>query len=148
MGIVWTFLGCSLQIQISNTGKNNGFLIFSVPCLKCTKTELFGVVFLLFSLFLAAHRDNDESSLNKIRKILDSIQERGVSLMTVKIGPISQDNVNTLVAELLCLPPRLSHPLSNVVHSKTGGVALFVLKFLESLNTEGLLWFSLTSRRW
>lgn len=100
------------------------------------------------SLFLGAHRDNDSSSSNRIRKISDSIQERGVSLMSVKIGPILQDNVNTLVAELLCLPPRLSHSLSAVVYSKTGGIALFVLKFLKSLNTDGLLWFSLTSRRW
>jgi hypothetical protein len=34
------------------------------------------------------------------------------------------------------------------VHSKTGGVILFILRFLASLNNDGDLWFSMTKRRW
>lgn len=46
------------------------------------------------------------------------------------------------------MPPALARPLSNVIHSKTGGIIMFLLRFLKSLNDEGLLWFSLSSRRW
>ena len=63
-------------------------------------------------------------------------------------GPIEKKCVNTLLSEVLCMPPSLCRPLSNVVHSKTGGIILFVLRFLASLNDEGHLWFSMSSRRW
>ena len=68
--------------------------------------------------------------------------------MSIKIGPMEKDCINTLLSETLCLPPRLCHPLSTLVHNKTGGIALWVLDFLKSLNEEGLLWFNFSSRRW
>jgi predicted ATPase len=46
------------------------------------------------------------------------------------------------------MPLSLCRPLSDVVHSKTGGVILFILRFLASLNNDGDLWFSMTKRRW
>ena len=63
-------------------------------------------------------------------------------------GPIEKKFVNTLLSEALCMPPSLCRPLSNVVHSKTGGIIMFVLRFLASLNDERDLWFSMSSRRW
>ena len=56
--------------------------------------------------------------------------------------------MNTLISETLCLPPSLARPLSSVIHGKTGGIIMFLLRFLKSLNDEGLLWFSMSSRRW
>ncbi len=37
---------------------------------------------------------------------------------------------------------------SNVVHRKTGGVIMFILRLLASLNDEGLILYSINSRRW
>ncbi len=37
---------------------------------------------------------------------------------------------------------------SNVVHQKTGGVIMFILRLLASLNDEGLIWYSINTRRW
>ena len=99
-------------------------------------------------LFLGNYRDNDTHFNNQLKKIMNFNQGQGVSLMSIKIGPIEKECVNMLVSEALCLPPKLCQPLSSVVHSKTGGVALFVKNFLKSLNEEGLLWFNLSSRRW
>lgn len=64
------------------------------------------------------------------------------------LGPIERECVNTLLSEVLCLPPSLCRPLSIAVHNKTGGIILFILKFLASLNDEGDLWFSMSSHRW
>ena len=61
---------------------------------------------------------------------------------------IMLEHVNALISEALCLPLSLAQPLSNVIHSKTSGIIMFLLRFLKSLNDEGLLWFSLSCRRW
>ena len=63
-------------------------------------------------------------------------------------GPIEKESVNKLLSEALCIPPSLCWPLSDVVHSKTGGVILFILRFLASLNDDGDLWFNMSARRW
>ena len=46
------------------------------------------------------------------------------------------------------MPPSLTRSLSTVVHSKTGGIIMFVLRFVASLNDEGDLWYSMSNRRW
>lgn len=53
-----------------------------------------------------------------------------------------------MLSEAMCMPPCLCRPLSNVVHSKTGGIILFILRFLASLNDAGDVWFSMSTRRW
>ena len=79
---------------------------------------------------------------------LREIEEREVGVTNIKLGPIERESVNSLISDTLCLPPRLCLPLSAIVHGKTGGIVLFVVQFLKSLSEEGLLWFSLDSRRW
>ena len=64
------------------------------------------------------------------------------------VGPIEKECVNTLLSEVLRLPPSLCRPLSTVVHSKTGGIIMFILRFLASLNDSGDLWFSMSARQW
>ena len=99
-------------------------------------------------LFLGCYRENEVGLSHPLTAKLNDIQEQGINVITIKVGPIEKECVNSLVSEALCLPPSLCLPLSTVIHSKTGGIIMFILKFLKSLNEEGLLWFSMTSRRW
>ena len=101
-----------------------------------------------YCLFVGVYRDNQPSSTQRLKKLFDGMQEQGVSLMSIKIGPIEKEYVNAFLSETLCLPPRLCQPLSTSIRSKTGGIALFVMNFLKSLNEENLLWFDSSSRRW
>ena len=71
-----------------------------------------------------------------------------MSLMSMRLGPIEKADVNRMLSEVMCLPPRLTQQLSTIIYNKTGGIALFVCRFLMSLNQEGLLWFNLNTRRW
>jgi predicted ATPase len=99
-------------------------------------------------LFIGAYRDNEVSSTHPLMHKLNELKGQGINVVNIKIGPIEKECVNTLVSEALCLPPNLCRPLSTVIHSKTGGIIMFLLRFLKSLNDEGLLWFSLSSRSW
>ena len=49
---------------------------------------------------------------------------------------------------MLCLPPRLTKSLSDIVYVRTKGNPLFFSQLLIGLNRDGLLSFSLPQRRW
>ena len=102
----------------------------------------------MLCLQFRCYRENEVSLSHPLTGKLNDIQEQGVSIVTIKVGPMEKECINYLFSESLCLPPSLCRPLSTVVHSKTGGIILFILKFLKSLNEEGLLWFSMSSRKW
>ena len=99
-------------------------------------------------LFIGTYRDNEVSLSHPLTEKLNDLKQNGINIVTIKVGSIEKECVNALVSEALCLPPSLCRPLSNVIHTKTGGIIMFVLRFLKSLHDEGLLWFSLSSRRW
>jgi len=99
-------------------------------------------------LFLGCYRDNEVKMPHPLTLKLNAIQEQGISIVPIKIGPIEKESVNVLLSKVLCLPPSLSRPLSTVVHNKTSGIILFILRFLASLNDEGDLRFSMSNRRW
>ncbi|KAL7467849.1 hypothetical protein ACHAXS_008145 [Conticribra weissflogii] len=98
--------------------------------------------------FLGSYRDSEVDIKQALFQKLQSIQDQGVDLTSIHIGPIERECVNDMISDALCIPPSLCLPLSTVVHQKAGGIILFVLRFLTSLRDEGLLCFSMTSRQW
>lgn len=96
-------------------------------------------------IYIGCYRDNMK---DHVTSLLDGIQAGGVSILTLKLGPIEKESVNALVSEALYLPPSLCMPLSAVVHNKTGGIIMFIVNLLQSINEEGILRFNLSSGRW
>lgn len=101
-----------------------------------------------YFLLVGCYRDNEVNMSHPLMVKLRAIQERGISITPIKVGPIGRECANTMVSEKLCLPPSLSRPFSSVVHSKTGGIVMFIMRFLASLNNEGDLSYSMSHRRW
>lgn len=100
-------------------------------------------------LFLGSYRDNEVSSSHPLSvKLLSAIQEQGIKVVPIKVGPVNVGVCNTLLSELLCLPPSLVRPLATVVHRKTGGIIMFIIRLLSSLNDKGDLRYSFNDRRW
>ncbi|KAL7532855.1 hypothetical protein ACHAXR_004895 [Thalassiosira sp. AJA248-18] len=122
-------------------------------------------------IFLGSYGDNEVGPSHPLAAKLKAIQEQDIRIVAIKVvtarlaftslsafhdqtisldlpfwslGPIEKDFVTTMLSDALCLPPSLCRPLSSIVHSKTGGIMLFILRFLASLNDEGLLWYSMT----
>ncbi|KAL7540418.1 hypothetical protein ACHAXR_012736 [Thalassiosira sp. AJA248-18] len=100
-----------------------------------------------YRLCVISYRD-DDGLAPQVPKMLKVVEGRGFSVQTIKLGPMERESANTLVSEALCLPPSLARNLSELVHSKTGGSALFVRNFLLSLSKDGLIWFNLSTQRW
>ena len=100
-------------------------------------------------LFLGSYRDNEVSSSHPLSvKLLSAIQEQGIKVVPIKMGPVTIGVCNTLLSELLCLPSSLVRPLATVVHRKTGGIIMFIIRLLSSLNDKGDLRYSFNDRRW
>ncbi|KAL7499306.1 hypothetical protein ACHAWT_009981 [Skeletonema menzelii] len=99
-------------------------------------------------LLLGCYRENEVNESHMLSTNLNDIREQGINVMTIKVGAIERESANALISDTMCLPPNLCRPLSNAVHRKTGGVIMFILRLLASLNEEGLIWYSINLRQW
>jgi len=66
----------------------------------------------------------------------------------IKISPLDKDLVNEMISDTLCLFPRVTRSLADILYHKTKGNPLFLSRLIVSLSRDGLLRFSLSRRRW
>eukprot|EP00804_Cyclotella_cryptica_P025420 CCRYP_017200-RA/>CCRYP_017200-RA protein AED:0.17 eAED:0.17 QI:0/0.83/0.57/1/0.83/0.71/7/325/1615 len=97
--------------------------------------------------FLGSYRDDIEND-HPVLKMIENVQSLGVTARTVKLECMDRDVVTKMLSHLLCLFPRLVRSFSDIVHHKTKGNPLFFSQFMLSLNRDGLLYLSLSHRRW
>ena len=93
--------------------------------------------------FLGCAREKD--STTKWLPGVDILVSEGIN---IKLDCMDEHMLNTMVSETLCLLPRLTRTLSNIIFHKTKGGLLFVSRLMRSLSKEGLLRPSLSRRRW
>ncbi|KAL7456012.1 hypothetical protein ACHAWC_007538 [Mediolabrus comicus] len=98
--------------------------------------------------FLGCCREGEINEKHPVWKLLRNAEILDVVITNVKLKFMDDKTLNTMVSEILCLSPRLTWPLSSIIHHKTKGNPLFVSQLMLSLNKEGLLWPSLSRRRW
>jgi predicted ATPase len=96
--------------------------------------------------FTMCHRDDEISMNAPFKAWLASITI--FALQPIKLESISPWGVNNLVSETLHLSPRLTHPLSSVLHRKTRGNPLFLRQLLDSLTEQGYIYIDLEHHRW
>jgi predicted ATPase len=97
--------------------------------------------------FLFCHRD-DEASLSPPFGLWLNHTITTFSLKSIELGDMSVDSVNSLVSETLHLSPRITRPLSAVLHHKSRGNPLFLTQLLGSLQGQGYIYFDLGQCKW
>jgi len=80
--------------------------------------------------------------------IWDIVRPFGINATVVKLAPFDKDTTNSIVSDLLCLSPRITKSLSEIIYQKTKGNPLFFSQLIISLCRDGLLRLSLSRRRW
>jgi len=100
-------------------------------------------------LFIGCYR---EESLSIDHPLTESLGEIAMAaempMSSISLGNLDKESVNNMVSETLNMSRRLTRPLADALHTKTSGNPMFVRQLMASLNSDGLIRYSATVRRW
>ncbi len=99
-------------------------------------------------LVLGAYRDNEVSPVHPFMLAVDEIVKSGAVVNTITLQPLSQKDLNQLVADTLICNLCLAAPLTELVYQKTQGNPFFSTQFLKSLYEDGQIVFDWDVRHW
>lgn len=101
-------------------------------------------------LFVGCYRMNEVDDEHPLVKFISNNVAVSGSVPSHNIDLQNMDTsiVNLVVSDVLNLPPWLTTKFSTIVHQKTSGNPMFFREFLTSLCDQGLLTYSVCSRRW
>ena len=98
--------------------------------------------------FVGTYRDNEVLSNHAIYNFVEKLEASNVPTKKFSLTGLNQEDLTTMISDALCLYPRICKPLSDIVFQKTKGNPFFVLEFMQSLCTRGLLWYNRQQKRW
>ena len=98
--------------------------------------------------FVGTYRDNEVQIGHGVFDLMENLEISNVPTTKVTLTGLEEENLNEMISDALCLFPRITNSLSDVVFQKTKGNPLFVLKFMESLLSRGLLQYDSGRKRW
>ncbi|WP_392533750.1 AAA family ATPase [Nostoc sp. C117] len=99
-------------------------------------------------LIVGAYRDNEVNPAHPLMLTLSEIQKKQATINTITLTPLSQSQINQLVADTLKSTENLALPLSQLVYQKTKGNPFFATQFLKALHEENLIQFNLELGCW
>ncbi|WP_375491911.1 AAA family ATPase [uncultured Nostoc sp.] len=99
-------------------------------------------------LLIGAYRDNEVNPGHPLMLTLSEIQKTQATINTITLAPLSQGQVNQLVADTLKCQESLAWNLSQLVSQKTQGNPFFASQFIKTLHQENLIKFDFESGCW
>ncbi|TAG90350.1 MAG: PAS domain S-box protein [Oscillatoriales cyanobacterium] len=96
-------------------------------------------------LVIGAYRDNEVSPTHPFMLTVAEMEKAQVTVNTITLEPLSQTDVNDLIADTLLCDRTLAQPLTDLVYQKTKGNPFFATQFLKSLQEDGLIAFNPTA---
>ncbi|MEH1935827.1 MAG: ATP-binding sensor histidine kinase [Nostoc sp.] len=99
-------------------------------------------------LLIGAYRDNEVKPAHPLMLTLNDIQKTAATINRITLAPLSEKQINQLVADTLKCSENLAWTLSRLVFQKTQGNAFFATQFLKALHQDGLIEFHLELRCW
>eukprot|EP00986_Skeletonema_menzelii_P017619 scaffold20786_cov95-Skeletonema_menzelii.AAC.1 len=79
---------------------------------------------------------------------MERLEISNVPTTKVCLTGLSLEDLNIMISDALCLFPRICMSLSKIVIQKTKGNPFFVLEFMQSLQSRGLLYYDCRQKRW
>ncbi len=101
-----------------------------------------------YLLVLGAYRDNEVWPVHPFILRVNEIVKTGATVNTITLEPLSELDMNLLVADTLNCESSLAQPLTKLVSKKTQGNPFFATQFLKTLHDEQLISFNWEIRHW
>ena len=100
------------------------------------------------TFFVIAFRDEEVGPEHVLNKLVANVAKAGIITNSIKLNDMDIESLNTMMADAMHHSPRLTYRLSVATHAKTNGNPFYSTRFIRSLADEGLIRFSLASRRY
>ncbi|BAY15479.1 multi-sensor signal transduction histidine kinase [Anabaenopsis circularis NIES-21] len=97
---------------------------------------------------IGAYRDNEVTPRHPLMLTLSDIAKSQAKINTITLAPLSQLQVNKLVADTLKCSEDLAWHLSVLIYQKTQGNPFFATQFLKALHQDGLIQFDFEIGCW
>ncbi|MDZ8053442.1 MAG: AAA family ATPase [Aulosira sp. ZfuVER01] len=97
---------------------------------------------------IGAYRDNEVTLGHPLILTLREIEKIPAAISTITLAPLSQSQVNKLVADTLKCPESLALNLSQLVYRKTQGNPFYTTQFLKALHQDKLIEFDFELGCW
>ena len=97
---------------------------------------------------ILTYRDDEVGIDHPLRRILAMARQSNVAVLELHLGPLDQQALTTMVAEVTRRDPQEAAPLAALIASKTRGNPLFAGEFLRDLYWDGLLRFDGERASW
>ena len=98
--------------------------------------------------FVGTYRDNEVQVGHALFDLMENLEISNVPTNKVSLTGLDQASLNEMISDALCLYPRICKSLSDIVFQKTKGNPFFVLEFMQSLQSRGLLQYDPCLKRW
>jgi len=99
-------------------------------------------------MIIGSYRDNEVTESHPLQLAVKQLEQMGVRIAELELGPLSQSHLVEMLAETLHLGEERVQPLARSIIAKTGGNPFFFRKFLELLHDEGLIHFDSGRGHW
>ncbi|ALF54435.1 serine/threonine protein kinase [Nostoc piscinale CENA21] len=101
-----------------------------------------------YLLLIGAYRDHEVSPIHPLMLTLGEIEKKHTKIYKLHLLPLSQGQVNQLVADTLKCSENLASPLSQLIAQKTHGNPFFTTQFLKALHQDKLIQFNFDLGCW
>ncbi|MBD2449909.1 AAA family ATPase [Nostoc sp. FACHB-152] len=99
-------------------------------------------------LLIGAYRDHEVTPIHPLILTLGEIEKTQATINTITLAPLSQGQINQLVADTLKCTTKLALPLGLLIFQKTQGNPFFVTQFLKALHQDKLIKFNFELGGW
>ncbi|OKH37344.1 serine/threonine protein kinase [[Phormidium ambiguum] IAM M-71] len=97
---------------------------------------------------MGAYRDNEVNLRHPLMLTLNEIAKSPAKINTITLAPLSQEQVNKLVADTLKCSEDIGGHLSGLIYQKTKGNPFFATQFIKALHQDGLIQFDFELGCW
>lgn len=142
------------EFVISFTGQRNPVVIFLDDLQWADKASLDLITTLSVSkdngylFIIGSYRDNEIDEFHPLKMVMTELQNQGAAIKEVQLNPLTQAEVNELVADTLRTDLESTGELSTLIYEKTEGIPFFITEMLEQLYETKMIHFDNKNLRW